>query len=600
MKNLLKSIKFKFALSFVLLTLFISITLVVLSVYKSTQIVENEAYEKLNLYVGKNAEAFDSQIMSIEKNNQMLVDFITQSFDGSHIKDQDAYIESYKKILSPVVQSMAQNNLTSKSAYVFFVPELTQNPKSVWYADLNFDQNVERQEEFPKSYFNGDRIEKEWFYKPSDEGKSIWTNPYMGTVEADKTIQYTSFTSPVYIDGKLIAIVGTDFFINDITSVVSQIKLYETGYAYLMDDTFSVIIHPTLAMGTPVIPILENINPGITAKIMGKKSGQLEYKWTNEADKILVFYQLKNGWYFGVAPYKNEVFRDVISLRRLSIGIVFIGVVLALILGIVLEVLIHRKSQTITLTQQKLMEAEKIASLGYLVSGVAHEMNTPIGNSITLTTFIEGTSKHLIDVVRSGAVKKNELMSYLQDIFESSQQIYTNLFEAQRTITSFKDLASIKRVGQVQRIHVQDHVYAIFESIKHLNEDLKISLKYYGDKNILLTGDAQLFDQIVYNLLENSIVHGFYGRSEGRVIIEISKVEDGVQLIYKDDGVGIEPQMMSHIYVPFFSSKFSNKNRGLGMCVLFNIVNGPYRGRVNTESEKDEGVKIAIELRHFK
>ncbi len=317
-------------------------------------------------------------------------------------------------------------------------------------------------------------------------------------------------------------------------------------------------------------------------------------------DKILVFYQLENGWYFGVAPYKMEVFRDVITLQRMSIAIVVLGALLALILGIVLEVLIHRKSQTVTVTQQKLMEAEKIASLGYLVSGVAHEMNTPIGNSITLTTFIEGTSKHLIDVIRSGAIKKNELLAYLQDIFESSQQIYTNLFEAQRTITSFKDLASIKRVGQVERIHVQDHIYAIFESIKHLNEDLKISMKYYGDKNILLTGDAQLFDQIVYNLLENSIVHGFYGRTEGRVIIEISKVEEGVQLIYKDDGVGIEPQMMSHIYVPFFSSKFSNRNRGLGMCVLFNIVNGPYRGRVNTESENGGGVKIAIELRHFK
>ncbi len=235
MKNLLKSIKFKFALSFVLLTLFISITLVVLSINESTRIVKVEAYEKLSLYVSKNAEAFDHQILSIEQNNQMLVDFIAQSFDVSQIKDRDAYIESYKKILSPVVQSMAENNLTSKSAYVFFLPELTRQPKSIWFADLNFDQKVELQEEFSKAYFNGDRIEKEWFYKPIDEGKAIWTNPYMGTVEADKTIQYTSYTSPVYIDGQLIAVVGTDFFVNDITSVVSKIKLYETGYAYLMD-----------------------------------------------------------------------------------------------------------------------------------------------------------------------------------------------------------------------------------------------------------------------------------------------------------------------------------------------------------------------------
>jgi PAS domain S-box-containing protein len=248
--------------------------------------------------------------------------------------------------------------------------------------------------------------------------------------------------------------------------------------------------------------------------------------------------------------------------------------------------------------QEQLVEAEKMASLGGLVAGVAHEINTPIGIGVTAASHLNDISDKTGEMLEEGTLKKASLVSYFRNARESSTIILTNLKRAADLVRSFKQVAVDQSSEERRRVQLANYLDEILLS-------LRPSLKK-GDFKVLVDCDADIeidsypgaISQIVTNLIMNSTIHGYDSGESGSLKIKVDREEDEglVRLIYSDDGKGIPQEYLDKIFDPFFTTNRGNGGSGLGLNILYNLVTRVLRGKVRCESELGRGTTFIIKF----
>ncbi len=248
-------------------------------------------------------------------------------------------------------------------------------------------------------------------------------------------------------------------------------------------------------------------------------------------------------------------------------------------------------------TQRQLIESEKIASLGYLVGGIAHEINTPVGNSVTLVTFIQKESGLVSNKVERGKITKKELSEYIRNVLEASETIYRNLKTTGDLVSRFKQIAASESKESIIHFNVGDYLQLIVKSMGLLGEHAGIHVEILGDPNVEVFSDAGKFSQIFTNLISNSLMHGFENHDVGTIQIQYETVSDGLFIKYEDNGAGIEQAHLDSIYTPFFTTKFSGETKGLGLNIVYNVVTKLFGGTIKCESELGKGTLFFINLK---
>ncbi len=252
------------------------------------------------------------------------------------------------------------------------------------------------------------------------------------------------------------------------------------------------------------------------------------------------------------------------------------------------------------LTQKQLIESEKIASLGYLVGGIAHEINTPpVGNSVTLITYLQRESEIISQKIESGQIKKKDLGEYIDSTLSTSANIYSNLRTTSDLVNRFKQLAASESKENIIHFNVFDYLHLILKSmgIPSANSSIQVEVEG-GDQTLEVYSDAGKFSQIFTNLLSNSIQHGFSSASNGSIKISYEKVNDDLFVKYEDDGIGIEHEHLDSIYTPFFTTKFSGETKGLGLNIVYNVVTKLFEGSIRCESEVGKGTIFFYEVKY--
>jgi len=247
-------------------------------------------------------------------------------------------------------------------------------------------------------------------------------------------------------------------------------------------------------------------------------------------------------------------------------------------------------------TQQHLVESEKMASLGGLVAGVAHEINTPVGVGVTASSFLEDKTKIFQELVREDRLKRSDLDSYLKVASESSSIIYKNLNRAADLIKSFKQVA-VDQSGEVKRkFKLKQYTDELFISLGpkirktphkitiHCPEDLEID-RYPG-----------IYSQIITNFVMNSLNHGFEENQEGVITIDIRKEGGELLINYADNGKGMEKETLKKIFDPFFTTSRGQGGTGLGMHIVYNLVTMTLGGKIRCFSRPGEGTTFSIRI----
>ena len=256
--------------------------------------------------------------------------------------------------------------------------------------------------------------------------------------------------------------------------------------------------------------------------------------------------------------------------------------------------MLERANQRLRDTQGQLVESEKMASLGGLVAGVAHEINTPLGVSVTAASHLEYAISTFNKQYESGSLKRSELERLLSDANESTAMLVRNLHRASELIGNFKRVAADQTAEELRRFELSSYLNEVCQS-------LQPKLKPHGHvvmidcPEISMSTYPGALAQVVTNLIMNSVAHGFDDRRNGLISFKAKPEKETVMITYSDNGCGIEEELIEKIFDPFYTTGRSPGGTGLGSHISYNLVTQRLLGSIRCEPNKD-GAKFIITI----
>ena len=252
--------------------------------------------------------------------------------------------------------------------------------------------------------------------------------------------------------------------------------------------------------------------------------------------------------------------------------------------------------ETLRRAQDELVRNEKLAALGALVAGVAHELNTPIGNSLLAVSTLMDQTRGFQKMAAEG-LKRSALQSFIDDINGGGEIVLRNLHRAVDLVSSFKQVAVDRATSQRRAFMLADLANEILLVLMPTFKKSGIKVRQEVPELIQMNSYPGPFGQVLINLITNALSHGFDGRTEGEVLISARMLDGGkVEVCVSDNGGGIAPENMSRIYDPFFTTKLGKGGSGLGLNIVYNIVYGVLDGKIDVKSELGTGTRFTLTL----
>ncbi len=247
-------------------------------------------------------------------------------------------------------------------------------------------------------------------------------------------------------------------------------------------------------------------------------------------------------------------------------------------------------------TRNELVQSEKMASLGRLVAGFAHELNTPIGVAVSSASVLEGKSRKITDMLEQDEVDGEALDEELSQFDEATRLITSNLKRASELVNSFKRTAVDQSSEDVRQFNIKSTIDDVINTLNNRFKPTAIGIEVdcLADLNVYSIPGS--LDQILTNLLLNSLEHGFSDNKTGQIKIHATLNQEKLQLSYTDTGKGMEAKTLEKIFEPFFTTNRAHGGSGLGLYISYNLVTSSLQGDMNCESTPGHGVRFNIEF----
>jgi signal transduction histidine kinase len=247
-------------------------------------------------------------------------------------------------------------------------------------------------------------------------------------------------------------------------------------------------------------------------------------------------------------------------------------------------------------TQEHLIESEKLASLGGLVAGVAHEINTPVGLSLTGITHFSDMTKKLKKDYEDENLSEEEFKEYIDIAYNLAHTIRLNLEKTAQLVRSFKQVAVDQSVEEKRDIDLHKYIDEVVLSLHNKLKQSKIKVNVECPETLKISTYPGDISQILTNLIMNSIMHGFDKTMEGEISIQVETKNNEIIFIYKDNGKGIKKENLKKIYEPFFTTNREGGGTGLGLNIIYSLVSKKLNGTIACESQEGKGVVFTITL----
>lgn len=245
--------------------------------------------------------------------------------------------------------------------------------------------------------------------------------------------------------------------------------------------------------------------------------------------------------------------------------------------------------------QGELVQQEKLAALGSLVAGIAHELNTPIGNGLTVASSLSESTLRTQAQMQSG-MTRSALEQYLTDMEEGTSLVCISLEKASELVSSFKQVAVDRTSAQRRTFQLSSLLKETRVTMATLMKHMPYVLEIVEEDDVTLDSYPGPLGQVITNLLNNALLHGFDGVERGRIIISTTALEGAVQIDVEDDGKGIEARYLSSIFDPFFTTKLGEGGNGLGLHIVHNIVTAALGGTIDVDSEIGRGTRFIVTI----
>ena len=246
-------------------------------------------------------------------------------------------------------------------------------------------------------------------------------------------------------------------------------------------------------------------------------------------------------------------------------------------------------------TQDKLIQSEKMASLGQLVAGIAHELNTPLGICVTAIGLVEEVSKSLDEMVSTGVIKKSTLVSQLSTLVDATSLVSRNVRRSSDLVVMFKELSLDSEVDGTSQFELLPFLQQLSNVWLGMHQNKGISSQVFGD-DLLVEANMGTLRKVLSLLFDNALEHAFYSNSGGEIKLSCHRVKGGVEIDFCDNGTGVTMEPISRIFEPFYTSNRSKGSVGLGLHLAYNLVTQRLNGDIVAKNREDGGLQLTIRL----
>ena len=249
----------------------------------------------------------------------------------------------------------------------------------------------------------------------------------------------------------------------------------------------------------------------------------------------------------------------------------------------------------LTTTRDQLIESEKLSALGRMVAGLSHEVNTPLGVAVTPASFI----RNLMDDLRmadSVNLADENISGFLDQLDSACSLINDNLKRAGKLMGGFKRIAADQTSEQLRAIHPAEYLLDLENSLHHVLKKSPVGTSHQYEGIRMITTYPGAVSQVFSNLYMNSLKHAFPENQTGKITLSYRDSAGGVEIIFADDGCGMDKETLKRLYEPFFSARMSSDGIGLGMNIVYNLVLGKLNGSIVCQSSPGAGTQYTITL----
>ncbi|MES2582783.1 MAG: ATP-binding protein [Pseudomonadota bacterium] len=253
--------------------------------------------------------------------------------------------------------------------------------------------------------------------------------------------------------------------------------------------------------------------------------------------------------------------------------------------------------QSVRTMQTELVRSEKLAALGSLVAGVAHELNTPIGNSVTVGSTLQYQVNDLAAAFEKGELRRSSLLVFLENAQRGTDILMRALTRASELIRSFKRVAVDQSSDQRRVFDVQTTLREVCLTLEPMYKNKPFDLTLALPDKIEMDSFPGALGQLITNFVSNALQHGFEGRERGQMHVRaVADGPDHITLCFSDDGIGMTEDTRNRVFDPFFTTKLGQGGSGLGMNIVYNIVHDVLGGKIEIASSPDAGTLITVRL----
>jgi C4-dicarboxylate-specific signal transduction histidine kinase len=268
-----------------------------------------------------------------------------------------------------------------------------------------------------------------------------------------------------------------------------------------------------------------------------------------------------------------------------------------------LESLVHERTlkleenyKTLQETQSQLIQSEKMASLGGMVAGVAHEINTPVGIALTGITHTQDELGNLDKIYKEKSMSEKDFKSYIEDTHEINSSVIKNLKRAAELVKSFKQVAVDQSSDELRDFNLNEYMYEILSSLHNKIKKTKHKIEVDINKDINLYSYPGAISQIYTNFILNSLIHAYEKDEVGNIKISAKLENKILTLTYDDDGRGLDEVSKEKIFDPFYTTNRSKGGSGLGMNIVYSLVTKKLNGTIELIEKSSKGISFIIKL----
>lgn len=264
-----------------------------------------------------------------------------------------------------------------------------------------------------------------------------------------------------------------------------------------------------------------------------------------------------------------------------------------------LEQRVQERSASLQSATEALLRSEQLAALGSIVAGVAHELNTPIGNARMVATTILDNARSFERAVAGGSLQKSALLAFTRAQCEGASLLDSSLERAAAFITSFKSVSADQASGVCRLFYVDTVISDILEMISPTlhKTPCRIEVRKTVDAGLQMDSYPGALGQVFANLINNTVLHAFEHSSQGNITIQVQRHgQSEVDIHFNDDGCGISPQLIGQVFNPFYTTKLGQGGSGLGLHLVYNIVTKTLGGHIRVTSELGRGTLFHLRV----